>query len=264
MSELGAAEVPCHHRDRGCTGFLEIVYTGPKAFLPEEYSNPPCSCENRSIDGDVALLMEMGFPDSTARDAIKRCGNVQAAVTWLTDGGTNDPATASCGSHSTLPSACSTAMDVDLEEIGECSICTEELISADAAMRCAGSGGKRHYFHAHCLTEWVRQCQQAGNGPPTCPECRGPVQIRPRRLAEFLQEKGSKLSAEDHQTLRTFHDAAEGSSDGWSNLRKDLWRAAPYIAVGAGLLAAAVAVGGVIAHSQSSNNCRRDSRQNNR
>ena len=25
-------------------------------------------------------------------------------------------------------------------------------------MRCAGCGGMRHYFHAHCLTQWVLAC----------------------------------------------------------------------------------------------------------
>merc|ERR1712216_397119 len=129
-------------------------------------------------------------------------------------------------------------------DLGECTICTEELLLADAAMRCNGDGGKRHYFHAHCLTSWIRQCR-SNNNEVTCPECRGPVQVRPQRLEEFLREKGERLRAEDQEALRSVRDAAAGcnmDSGGWSDLRQDLLKAGAVLAVG-GAIALAVAAG---------------------
>lgn len=250
VSELGGEQIPCRHMDQGCTGNLRIVFTGPKAFLPEHLENPQCTCGKSS---DAAVLVDMGFPEADAKDAIVRCGTVQEAVEWLTSG-TGGCAASSRSSCDEQAAMTRTSQDIDL---GECAICCEELLFADAAMRCSGSGGKRHYFHAHCLTAWIRQCQQAGSEPPTCPECRGPVQIRPRRLEEFLQEKGSKLNEADREALRTFHDSAEANADeyGWSDLRKDLWKAAPYLAVGAGVIAA-IAIGMQALSSQSQRNDR--------
>ena len=82
------------------------------------------------------------------------------------------------------------------QDVGECAICTEPLLLADAAMRCAGGGGKQHYYHAHCLGAWVGECQRNGT-PASCPQCRGPVQVRRRRLEEFMQEEGGKLGPAD-------------------------------------------------------------------
>lgn len=38
--------VPCNCRERGCSGILEVAYTGPKKLMPPELSNP-CSCHER-------------------------------------------------------------------------------------------------------------------------------------------------------------------------------------------------------------------------
>merc|ERR1712050_99600 len=103
-------------------------------------------------------------------------------------------------------------------------------------MRCAGIGGRKHYFHAHCLGAWICQCRRDGN-EATCPQCRGDVQIRPRRLQEFLEDKGGKLDREEQDALRSFREAASGAEDeqGWSNVKRDLWKAGAVLAIGAGL-----------------------------
>lgn len=131
----------------------------------------------------LAQLLEMGFPLAQASLAASRCGgDTGAAVEWLmsTCAESSAPASAasSRGAHSREPPM----------ELGECPICCEALLLAAAAMRCAGRGGMRHYFHAHCLASWVRECQRT-SVEPTCPQCRGPVQVRAKRLHAFLQEK---------------------------------------------------------------------------
>merc|ERR1712187_69136 len=135
-----------------------------------------------------------------------------------------------CSAPNVTCSALSANASATTVEFDECSICTDNVLHADAAMRCLGNGGKNHYFHAACLAAWIRQCSQDGNGP-TCPQCRGPVQVRARRLEDFLRDEGGKLKAEDAEALQSFHDSAEASSDdlGWSNIKPHLWK------VGAGL-----------------------------
>lgn len=201
VSELGQDALPCNHRDRGCSGCYEVVYTGPKALLLAEHDNVQCTCRALALGGDAS------------------------------SGGVGERAAAAdISSEASFP-------------VGECSICTEELLPASAAMRCAGVGGKKHYFHAHCLGAWARQCQSGGIGA-SCPECRGPVQVRPRRLGDFLRDKGSQLGAEDHEMLRTVHASAGdgGADDGWADVRKDLWKVGALATVGVAVVAA-VALG---------------------
>lgn len=178
----------------------------------------------------LAQLLDMGFQEAAAREAAGRCGTIEAAIEWITE--REGQAAASCSGVGSC---------IETPDIDECSICTESLLLADAAMRCAGHGGRRHYFHAHCLSAWVQECQRTGNGP-TCPECRGPVQVRPRRLEEFLSEKGGKLDAEQREAFVSFREAAV-SADGWSELRSDLWKNAGTIAlVGAAVVGLGLAV----------------------
>jgi len=208
------------------------VYTGPKAFLPRRFENVHCTCGGSSSSasggGTLAALLQMGVPEASAREAAERCDSVEAAVEWLS----------SSGSEAGRP-----CRGQPQDFSGECAICTEDLLLADAAMRCAGNGGKRHCFHAHCLTAWVRQCWSSGR-PPTCPECRGSVQVRQRRLEDFLQEEGRKLDPEVQEAMRTFTAGAEAATDdsGWANVRQDLWKAGAVLAVGAGI-ALAVGIG---------------------
>ena len=53
-------------------------------------------------------------------------------------------------------------------------------------MRCRGAGGQCHYFHAGCLGQWVTACRSNG-GEPSCPRCRGAVEVHQGRLQEFLE-----------------------------------------------------------------------------
>lgn len=57
-------------------------------------------------------------------------------------------------------------------------------------MRCAGAGGVHHYFHKECLGTWVSTCR-ANRASPTCPVCRGAVQVNVRRLSAYLSGSGS-------------------------------------------------------------------------
>mmetsp|Transcript_87570 Transcript_87570/g.246000 ORF Transcript_87570/g.246000 Transcript_87570/m.246000 type:complete len:294 (-) Transcript_87570:110-991(-) len=257
--------VPCSHSSRGCRGTYSIVYTGPKALMPPSLDNVRCACE-RTRDSQLypfhlaggderfAKLVEMGFPEAASRQAIASCGGsgLDVAVEWLIGPGGERVVASAEASNMNVPEA------LNCHDVGECSICTDELVLADAAMRCAGHGGKQHYFHARCLTTWVRQCRSSGNGP-TCPECRGPVQVRQQRLEEFLRSQGSALHAEDREAMRTFHDASEtADASGWSNIRRDLWQAGAAVAIGAGIAVAIAA--GIHAMSKRDNN--RDSEGN--
>jgi len=206
----------------------------------------------------LAALLDMGFPEAASRQAAATHDSIEAGIEWLMR---HEGQTAVTTREGLAPlGAVGAARSGGEPDVGECSICTEELLLADAAMRCAGHGGKKHYFHAHCLTAWVRQCRSAGTGP-TCPECRGPVQVRPRRLEEFLQDNGSKLDAEDQHAFQTFHDAATTDVDeyGWSDVKRDLWTAGAVVAVGAGIAVAIAA--GVHAFSIARGRSSRDERR---
>eukprot|EP00812_Abedinium_dasypus_P005596 NODE_1702_length_1079_cov_252.522461.p1 GENE.NODE_1702_length_1079_cov_252.522461~~NODE_1702_length_1079_cov_252.522461.p1 ORF type:complete len:249 (-),score=64.74 NODE_1702_length_1079_cov_252.522461:252-998(-) len=202
IQELGG-DLPCHHYPRGCRGRLKMAYTGPKAFIPKE------------------LLVRC------------RCAEREALAAGEVDADVGDSSAA----------ASSGEMDVALLEVADCSVCIEELHPADAAMRCAGLGGKRHYFHAACLTDWIRQCQRSDANEASCPECRGPVQVQRRCLQEFLEDAHEGLNAEDREAIGSLSKAADsGDKGGWSDIRKDVWRAGLVAAIGIGV-AAAVAIG---------------------
>lgn len=263
ISELDNPDLPCSHRNRGCPGFTRVVYRGPISWMPAELHNGGCSCdarEQRSADAsvgaapapraaacgaapaphavaadEVAKLIDMGFVADQARAALARCGSIEAAIEWLTTDGNASAEVGACGAAGVCPA------DASLEaDVGECAICCEELLLADAAMRCAGQGGRRHHFHAHCLSTWVRQCRSSGS-EATCPECRGPVQVHARRLQDFLQEKQSTLTPEDQEV---FQNLAGKDRKGWSDVRKDLLKVGMIAGVGVG---AALAVVGVVA-----------------
>lgn len=46
VSEL--PQPPCHCRDRGCTGYMEVKYTGPKAWIPAGMLSARCRCDERA------------------------------------------------------------------------------------------------------------------------------------------------------------------------------------------------------------------------
>lgn len=242
--EMGAARIPCDHVDRGCAGCFMTAYTGPKALMPDELRGSHCTCAlalPAASQDMLSQLQEMGFQTAAAEHAATHCSTLEAAVEWLT-GPEGQAATAS--SMAATSSTCSVAASAPAFEPLECAICVDDLAPADAAMRCAGHGGKQHYFHAHCMVAWVRQCQ-VDDADVTCPECRGPVQIRQRRLQEFLQEKGNRLDSADAQAMQTFASSAqEGGADefGWSQVKPHIWKVGVGLGIMAGL-ALAVAAG---------------------
>eukprot|EP00435_Cladocopium_sp_Y103_P061952 s61_g23.t1 len=133
----------------------------------------------------LSQLLEMGYGRQLAEYALQTCnGDLQIAAEFLQD---SSPA-----------SAPAPARQDDMRTIGVCAICTEPLTPSDAAMRCAGPGG-HHYGHAACLAQWVEACQSR-NQEPTCPECRGPLQLRRRQIQEFLDEPPGCGALEDGKT----------------------------------------------------------------
>eukprot|EP00928_Gymnodinium_smaydae_P089906 TRINITY_DN73790_c0_g1_i1.p1 TRINITY_DN73790_c0_g1~~TRINITY_DN73790_c0_g1_i1.p1 ORF type:complete len:512 (-),score=40.94 TRINITY_DN73790_c0_g1_i1:274-1809(-) len=104
------------------------------------------------------------------------------------------------------------------EEIGQCPICFEEIQSGAAAMRCNGEGGVHHYFHAHCLQDWIQACRRGRQA--TCPICRGSLQFNGHRLQEYLNgETSAQLPAEDRSFLQEISDGLRGSNS-WSDMSK--------------------------------------------
>lgn len=273
VSEMGDEDIPCGHRNRGCPGFTRIVYRGPLSWMPAEFERGGCSCdarEQRSVEAssgaapaphaaneNVAKLIDMGFTEGQARAALARCESIEAAVEWLATDGNASSAGGACGA-----AACGAASAGPAEaplgaDVGECAICCEQLLLADAAMRCAGQGGRRHHFHAHCLSSWVRQCRNSGS-EATCPECRGPVQVRARRLQDFLLEKQSTLSPEDQEVMENLAAGKSSDDNGWSEVRKDLLKVGVIAGVGVG---AALAVVGVVAGLSALSRNSRDQRE---
>lgn len=121
----------------------------------------------------------------------------------------------------------------NLREVYECPVCMEGIAPSGAAMRCTGqAGGRCHYFHAHCLQQWVRT-QRGRAAAPSCPICRGEVEIHAQRLEQFLAGGGSSSSGgggeskhsggndgtKDLEDLLAKIRSLPGSIvDGWNNL----------------------------------------------
>lgn len=81
--------------------------------------------------------------------------------------------------------------------------------------------------------------KKTGKGSPTCPECRGPVQIQPHCLEEFLAEKGEKLGVEEREAMGTLRRAITGCGEcGWFNVRSDIWVTGAAAVVVVGMAAA--------------------------
>lgn len=97
----------------------------------------------------------------------------------------------------------------------ECPVCFEVIDEADAAMRCAGTAGRPHYFHAHCLSRWVDSCR--GNwAEAKCPVCRGPIELHNERLGDFLNGTAA-CEALDEPTRGLLFGMLDGiQGKGWS------------------------------------------------
>ncbi|CAL1128043.1 unnamed protein product [Cladocopium goreaui] len=146
----------------------------------------------------LSQLIEMGYDRHRAEHALSSGdGTVQMALDFLQVSSPPVPR----GS--------------DMRSIGLCAICTEHLSPSDAAMRCEGAG--HHFGHAACLAQWIQTCESR-NQEPTCPECRGPLQLRRRRVQEFLDELPENASPERRQVVRNILERVP-AGDEWQRIR---------------------------------------------
>ena len=123
----------------------------------------------------------------------------------------------------------------------ECPVCMESISNTDACMRCSGSGGRHHYFHAHCLTRWIRQCRDRDR--PTCPVCRQNLEFNRGRLSEFLDGNPSApptelLTEEERSYFETILDGLSGnrSWEGMNTTERIVYTGGLVAAAGAGFM----------------------------
>lgn len=184
----------------------------------------------------LGTLLEMGYARAEAEQALAATGgDLEEALSLLLSGVNAQAPPAE------LAGGDAAGMEVDL---GVCAICCEELRATDAAMRCAGRAGSHHYGHAACLAQWVQRCRRDG-ATPSCPTCRGPLQLHRRNLREFLQQgtagtssdtwqaSGCQVSQEDSELLRSMLDQEGGRRD-----EEDSWCDIDVERLATGLLAA--------------------------
>ncbi|CAK0804160.1 unnamed protein product [Prorocentrum cordatum] len=90
-------------------------------------------------------------------------------------------------------------------------------------MRCAGAAGRHHYFHKGCLGGWIGACTARG-AAPTCPVCRGPVQVHISGLSALLEgPQADALGAEEKSALRVLLDRARATLNGGGCADSDEW-----------------------------------------
>lgn len=191
------------------------------------------STVTQAAEGIVAELGDSvaALSDPSLYDALRYDPALLAAVASSESGGglqnlrrltgslSTDVASAAVAAASTSSSmsAAGTAQESHpTEDHGECPICFEEISPGDAAMRCSGSGGVHHYFHAHCLQEWIRQSRSGSRA--TCPICRGALQFNGERLETFLQgPEATNLNAEERSFLQSISDGLQHKNS-WSDM----------------------------------------------
>lgn len=277
VEEMAEGDVACAHAKRGCGGTYEVAYAGPKKWLPDHLQNVRCRCDTRLpadtqpacdvVDAKASGSSEKPVaPSSTAAHAscainggLDETAAIQAALSASLE--SQDPVPeskyrgAGCALDADLkgpepepqvaqPQVAQEQREYAAEDVDECAICCDELSLTSAAMRCAGSAGRAHYFHAGCLSEWAARCRSQGTAP-SCPECRGAVQVRRQKLQAFLDEV-EQAGGDTQPGLHELAQAAQaqdtvggGDDDGWEDVKQGLWTAA-------GLVGMAVAVGGVV------------------
>jgi hypothetical protein len=177
-----------------------------QTFSTAEPSAPPL----REVD-DTEFASGVGVVEPSASQALQ-CDFQKEVVM---DGRT----CVSCNSHHVVENVPGTMADsahsIQLEDdTDHCPICFESIDAGDAAMRCAGTGGVHHYFHASCLQQWIRSC---GEHEATCPICRGNLQIHGQRLNEYLRNDSQGLSDEERSILQRIADGLQGRN-GWNDM----------------------------------------------
>jgi len=244
---LNLSREACHVALENNDGDINAAAASLLATMPEE-----------PVDPSLRKLLDMGFQKAEAQQALLCTqGNVEEAANGLLSAKDTVSAPDAGGTHgSTRTSAAatgrssqSTTLPADME-LGDCAICCESLSPSDAAMRCTGQGGSYHYGHAKCLAEWVQRCR-TNSTTPTCPTCRGPLQMNRRRLQDFMQQRDSasaatpsrgrrRMSAEDSELLGSMlrqQGGRGGNDDEWETIKVE------DILMGVAVVGAAVAVG---------------------
>ena len=208
VSEMaGDGPVPCGCAERaGCKGTYSVAFAGPKKFMPEKLANVTCRCAiGNPASAPPPVVVAPSEPEPEQEPLVHGHSNngleeeeAMRQALALSMGGAGEPQPEPEAEADGAPDSARDLTEEEKElaakylsppadeEVAECSICFDELRLASAAMRCAGGAGRAHYFHAGCLSDWAAQCRAQGNAP-SCPECRGPVQVRRQRLCEFLQ-----------------------------------------------------------------------------
>ena len=89
------------------------------------------------------------------------------------------------------------------KEEEKCPICYEKINSRESlGSHCCGDHGKKHYFHTHCLMQWM----ETRNGN-TCPICRGNIDINMERAQEILNN-----SLEPENVIKWLTDLLKNNS----------------------------------------------------
>ena len=286
VAELSEDTIPCAHRDRGCKGAMKVAYTGPKGWLPTELDHVRCRCDSggnpaapvpaAQQHARAAAPAPPGHADGHGdlNGGLDEAAALRAALAASLEPQTPAPEPAPepealdpcleamlVTSLEPAPTPEETQEERELaakylrapadEDCAECAICCDELRLTSAAMRCAGGAGRAHFFHACCLSEWASQCRSQGTAP-SCPECRGPVQVRRQKLQEFLREVEAAggdaqpglhelaQATQSHNTSGGGRSGVDAADDDWSDVKEGLWTAV-------GVVGVAVAVGGAIA-----------------
>mmetsp|Transcript_96894 Transcript_96894/g.289445 ORF Transcript_96894/g.289445 Transcript_96894/m.289445 type:complete len:276 (-) Transcript_96894:116-943(-) len=224
--------------------------------------------DGRPATSPLGTLLEMGYPQAEAELALSAAGgDLDLALANLLSSPDASPPHAEDEPMHPPPADRAAEAEAGL---GDCAICCEPLLLSDAAMRCAGRAGCHHYGHAACLAKWVQSCRRDG-AAPTCPTCRGPLQLHRRNLREFLQQGRGEargggqqagqgpVSEEDSDLLRSMLEQERHSSD------DDPWSDIDFDAIAGFVLAAgAVAVVGLAAKALFDHFSERGKRDNSR
>lgn len=193
----------------------------------------------------------------------KACASSKSDTRARTSGSfvsaTRASAAAPVASRVSVSAASAHVKPAEPDEEDECAICFEELKRSDRAMRCDGKGGARHYGHAKCLEEWATKCRANGN-TPSCPICRGSLQMHRRRLGRFVDDSTVAVSHPRPQVipelLRQSAPSHRADEDTWEDIS---WgEIGTAVAIGA---VAALGAGMLISALMKGNQNKRDRRR---
>jgi len=184
---------------------LNSEFGGPSPSSPD--------CCSHTGSGKVAYEVYLAIvTDQELRDEIRARATDSMGIPQCSAPPAPSP---SGSSSSTAAAASSSTIPGPTEDGDDCPICFEAIEPLDAAMRCAGTSGRYHYFHQHCMRSWLENCRRS-SGEPSCPVCRGQVQFHSQRLDTFLQGRDSaNLNEEERGFLKEIADRVRDK--GWAD-----------------------------------------------